>query len=147
MTKLKLRNFSFGKGIFLILLLFTSLTVVNQAAQAKTRTVLVEVFYLPHRPAEAVVMDIERLVAKFPGVEMKKFSFEDPANGKLLKKYGLTAHMPVVVFIDGKNEFTISGRSFHLKNFPKGNAFVPMFEGSWTYEDIEAILKSAIKGR
>jgi len=142
MTKLKPRDFSFVKGVFFILLFLTSLSIVNITAQAKTRTVLMEVFYLPHRPAEAVVTDIERLVEKFPGVEMKKYSFEDPANGKLLKKYGLTEHMPVAVFIDGKNEFTISGRSFQLKNFPKGNTFVPMFEGSWTYQDIETILNT-----
>ncbi|MBN1957538.1 MAG: hypothetical protein JW773_04980 [Desulfuromonadales bacterium] len=120
-------------------LLLASLAVSLQPGRAEAAE-LVEIFYLPHRPAEAVVKDVERIVAKFPGVATKKFSFEDAANRNLLKKYGLTTHMPIAVFIDGKNEFTIEGRSFQLKNFPKGNAFVPMFEGSWTYQDIETIL-------
>lgn len=144
MTDLKPRTFSFGE-VSLFVLALLSLIAMHQTARAKAGPVLVEVFYLPHRPAEAVVTDIERLVAKFPGAQMKKLSFEDPANDALAKKYGLTAHMPVAVFIDGKNEFTIDGRSFQLTNFPKGNSFIPMFEGSWTYQDIETILKMSQK--
>jgi len=121
------------------MLLIAGLIVIPRPAQAEGAK-LVEIFYLPHRPAEAVVRDVEQVVSKFPGVAIKTFSFEDPANRNILKKYGLTAHMPVAIFIDGKNEFTIAGRSFQLINFPKGNAFVPMFEGSWTYQDIETIL-------
>lgn len=145
MKKAKRLERSVINAVTVFLLIYSILIGMSGPISAKETAVLVEIFYLPHQPAEAVVRDIEGIVGGFAGVKVKKYSFEDPANRKLLEKYGLKEHTPVAVFIDGKNEFIIEGRRFSLKNFPKGNAFVPMFEGSWTYQDIEAILETAIQ--
>lgn len=103
---------------------------------------LVEIFYLPHRPAEAVVSDVKAVLESHQEFEVRTYSFEDPGSRKLLKRYGLTGHMPVAIFINGKNEFPVAGRSITLRNFPRGNAFVPTFEGEWSYQDLEQILQS-----
>jgi hypothetical protein len=55
--------------------------------------------------------------------------------------------MPVVIFINGRNEFTLGARKVVFKNFPKGNAFVPMFEGNWSYQDLDSVLSTAGKSK
>jgi hypothetical protein len=124
-----------------------ALAFASGPSSAGDAPVLVEIFYLPHRPAEAVVRDVEGVASRFKGVTVRKYSFEDPGSRKLLEKYGLRDHTPIAIFINGKNEFTVGGMSISLRNFPRGNSFVPMFEGGWTYGDNEGILSSALEER
>jgi hypothetical protein len=117
-----------------------------QAAAARA-AIEVEIFYLPHRPAIVVVDKVAQVAAEFKDVVLKKYSFEDRVAVKLLKKYKMTDHMPVAIFINGRDSFTVNGRSLRLINFPKGDAFVPMFAGEWDYPDLRAILKELAGGK
>jgi hypothetical protein len=105
-----------------------------------------EIFYLPHRPAQEVVSKVEKVAAEFNNIDIKKYSFDDPDADKLLKKYNLHEHMPVAIFINGQNNFTVKGQKISLRNFPKGDAFVPMFAGVWDYGDLRIILKEISGG-
>jgi len=136
-----------GVKLTAVLLILMAVACTSGPSSAGETEVLVEIFYLPHRPAEAVVGDVEGIAGRFKGVTVREYNFEDPKSRKQLENYGLREHMPVAIFINGKNEFTVGGKKITLRNFPKGNSFVPMFEGSWTYKDIEAILTSAQRGR
>ena len=102
----------------------------------------VEIFYLPHPPAVAIVKKVEPIIAEFPKFQVKEFSFDDPGAKSVIEKYNLTEHMPIVIFIGGKDTFTVGDKSIELKNFPKGDAFAPSFEGGWSYEDLRAVLKT-----
>lgn len=101
---------------------------------------LVEIFYLPHAPAEAIVQKVEPIIAKYPNYTVKKYGFEDSANKQKIADYNLVSHAPIAIFIGGKNSFTIDGKTISLINFPKGDAFIPSFEGEWSYEDLGKIL-------
>jgi hypothetical protein len=99
-----------------------------------------EIFYLPHRPAMTVVGKVEQVAGEFAQVIVRKYSFDDPQSRQAIHKYHMTEHMPVAVFINGSDSFTVDGRALRLRNFPKGDAFVPMFAGEWDYADLRAIL-------
>ena len=116
-------------------------------ATAMAASGVVEIFYLPHPPAEAVVKDVEAVLKKHDQFKVAKYSFDDPESKKILAKYNLREHMPVVIFINGQNEFTLGKRKVTFKNFPKGNAFVPMFEGNWSYRDLDGVLSAVGKGK
>lgn len=134
-----------GRTIIIIgLISFFGLISSSRAMAASN---LVEIFYLPHAPAEAVVRDVEGIMKKYGQFSVAKYSFEDPKSRNMIGKYKLTEHMPVVIFVNGKNEFSTGNRKVILKNFPKGNSFVPMFEGNWSYQDFEAVLQAVIRGK
>lgn len=132
-----------GKTLFLLL----SLTMFFQAGQVLAADILLDIFFLPHRPAQEVVAEAEKVAAEFKNIVIKKHSFDDPATKKLQKKYNLTGHMPVAIFINGQNTFTVKGKKISLRNFTKGNAFVPMFAGEWDYSDLRIILKKISGGK
>ncbi len=104
-------------------------------------TTLIEIFFLPHRPALDVVTKVEKIAAEFDNMVIKKYNFNDPAAKTLLKKYNLTGHIPVAIFINGQNTFTVNGEKIILRNFTRGNAFVPTFAGEWDYDDLRVILQ------
>ncbi len=112
-----------------------------QTGQTLASDTLIDIFFLPHRPALEVVNEVEKVMAQFSNIEIKKYSFEDPAAKSLVKKYKLKGHTPVAIFINGQNTFVVKGGKISLKNFPKGNSFVPMFAGKWNYEDLQSILQ------
>jgi hypothetical protein len=111
------------------------------ASAASGVDIQIEIFYLPHPPALAVVSEVEKVAAEFKEVTITKYIFDDPDVAKLLKKYSLTDHMPVAIFINGQNNFTVNGQKIGLQNFPKGNTFVPTFAGAWDYNDLRIILQ------
>ena len=127
------------KNILGVLVLFC-LALGLQTAPAQAPDIEMEIFYLPHRPALNVVDKVEKLVADFANVIIRKYNFDDPDSEKLVEKYRLTEHMPVAIFINGKDRFTVNGHDLRLRNFPKGDSFVPTFSGEWDYPDLRAIL-------
>lgn len=129
--------------IFLLFLVTSSLFIScarktgNNAGQTT-----VDIFYLPHPPAEAIVKKVDAILQKFPSIKVNKYNFSDPKNARRIEAHNLREHTPVAIFINDKNRFTIEGRTVEFKNFPRGDAFVPTLEGSWTYGDFEKVLTS-----
>jgi hypothetical protein len=123
------------------LLCLLVITLFFQVTQVQAADTLIDIFFLPHQPALAIVSEVEKVAAEFDSIVIKKYSFEDPATAKLLKEYNLTDHTPVAIFINGQNTFTVEGKKISLRNFTKGNAFVPMFAGEWDYSDLRFILQ------
>jgi len=116
-------------------------TVAKQTAKNQTvEKNLIEIFYLPHPPALAIVQKVEPIIAEFPNFKVVKYNFDDPASKNKITAYHLINHSPIAIFIGGKNSFTINGKTVSLINFPQGDAFIPSYEGSWTYEDLKTIL-------
>jgi hypothetical protein len=131
----------------LITFLFAAVVLALPVGSAFGADIQIEVFYLPHRPAMEVVSKVENVAAEFNIIDLKKYSFDDPGAEKLLKQYDLREHMPVAIFINGENSFTVNGQMIRLRNFPKGEAFVPMFAGEWDYADLRAILQEMSGGK
>ncbi|MGD9809327.1 MAG: hypothetical protein AB7E76_03285 [Deferribacterales bacterium] len=118
---------------------FISVFVFLVSLTAFAAPVNIEIFFLPHRPAVAVVEKIEQALTGLDYITIKKYSFDDKAAKKLIDKYNLHDHMPVAVFINGSDTHKANGKDITFRNFPKGDAFVPSFEGVWSYSDIRHV--------
>ena len=101
---------------------------------------LVEIFHLPHAPAVAVVEQAKEIIKKYPEYVIKEYDFDNESSSSKVAEYGLEGHMPVAIFIGGINTFTIDGAQISFQNFPKGDSFIPGFEGPWGYDDLERVL-------
>lgn len=119
----------------------------SDAVSAYGSNIKMEIFYLSHRPALTVVGKVEKIAAEFKNIVTSKYDFEDPASTQLLKKYKLAGHMPVAIFINGQNSFTVDGKKISLQSFPRGDAFVPTFAGEWDYADLKKILDNISGGK
>ena len=131
----------------LMLCIYAAVGLALPAQSVFGADIQMEVFYLPHPPAMAVVSKVEDVAAEFNNVILNKYSFDDPSAEKLLTQYDLQDHMPVAIFLNGHNSFTLNGQKIVLRNFPKGDPFVPMFAGSWDYTDLRLILEGMNGGK
>ena len=128
-------------GGYYLLVPKSPVTLQNQKADKH----LVEVFHLSHAPAVAVVDKVEEIIKKHPEYTLKRYDFDDPKSNAKVTQYGLEGHMPVAIFIGGKNTFTFGGKQVSFQNFPKGDAFIPSFEGPWSYENLKEVLSNPDK--
>jgi hypothetical protein len=117
----------------------------SQSESQKVEKNLVEVFYLPHPPVDPIREKIKNILEKFPDYKLKEYDFYNDNNKQKIESYNLVGHIPVAIFIDGKDSFLINGQKITFKNFPKGDAFVPTLEGSWSYDDLEKVLANPDK--
>jgi len=122
-------------------ILLMTVAVLSSCSNPHSNRTIVEVFYLPHAPAEEVVNRIRAMVAKRNDVELLKYSFDDPATAALAKSYKIEGHMPVAVFIDGRDTYEVNGKKIVFINFPTDSSFAPTgFTGNWSYADIQKVL-------
>lgn len=101
---------------------------------------LIEIFFLPHPPAQAIVDQVKTVLSKYPQFTVVEYDLTDTNNSAKIAEYNLVDHTPIAIFINGTNSFTIEGRNISLTNFPQGDAFVPTLEGTWNYSDLDKIL-------
>ena len=107
----------------------------------RDKDIVMEIFFLPHAPALRVVDKVEEIASIYEGIIVKKYDFEDPKTKKILKKYKINGHIPVAIVINGQSLFVVKGKEIRLWNFPKGDAFVPIYSGEWDYPDLHTILQ------
>ena len=129
-----------GRVPVLPILVALFVLLVFQAGPARAAEIALEIFYLPHRPAMEVVKKVEKIAGEFAGVTIRAYDFENPESRAAIDSHHLTEHMPVAMFVNGRDDFTVENRTVLLRNFPKGDSFVPMYAGEWDYDDLRAIL-------
>jgi hypothetical protein len=127
--------------VVLTILLLLSAFLSGCARAPQADKTVVEILYLPHPPVKAVMTQVDSVLVRHPGLDVRKVSFDDPDSQALIDKYKLTGHTPIAIFINGRNQFNVAGRQVIFRNFPKNNSFLPPgMGGNWDYKDLEAVL-------
>jgi len=129
-----------ASSFILIMLLFSTSALI-----AANNKVTVEIFYLPHPPALKVVDRVETLLRNHAISNIIKYNLDDKKNETEIKNHDMKGHTPVTIFINGKNQFQLDSQTVILTNFPKSDAFVPMFKGDWDYPQLDEILRRELQ--
>jgi hypothetical protein len=107
-------------------------------------TVLVDIIALNHPPLRPVLTQVDQLLAGYGDkVHVTHYDFDTPQGEEFAKSKGLSGHTPLVIFIDGKDTFSLDGRTLNFRSFPQGAGTGMVAEGQWTVADLDAVLKQA----
>lgn len=110
------------------------------AATLAENPVQIDVLYMDHGPMQPT---LRKLRALFPAygnrVAIIWYDFESEAAERFKSKMGIKQHTPLVIWIDGKSQWTSNGHSITFKGFPTGSG-PSVFQGQWTIEDLSVIL-------
>lgn len=101
----------------------------------------VEIIYLAHPPVQPIVDEISAIVRE-QGIEPVIYNFDSSEGKEFAKDKKITEHVPIVIYIDGKNEFEVAGQQVKFYSFPADiDGAFPVQGGSWTSEDLIAVLQ------
>jgi len=108
---------------------------------------VVEIIAFAHPPVHSALKPLrEWLATQGTRLKVVEIDMETPAGEKRLKAVGVTGHVPVVVLIDGQHRHQrADGSSVDLVSFPAGPGTPAGVKGTWSAEDVQAILNLRLK--
>jgi hypothetical protein len=112
------------------------------APQPAPGVVSVDVIALNHPPLQPVLTELDQILAPYGDrIHVTHYDFDTPDGANFASKMGLSGHIPLVIFIDGKDTFTLDGRKVTFESFPQGEGTGIVADGAWTMADVDAVLK------
>ena len=122
-----------------IVFVLISISLMAFAAQK----VSVEILYMNHGPLQSTLKEIDTICAQYNDkITVSRYDFDSAEGEKFKTKKGINQHVPLVIWIAGKNTVSIKGKEILFSGFPTGSG-PESFQGKWTMEDLRAALNSA----
>jgi hypothetical protein len=113
------------------------------AAALPAPPVSVEILYMNHGPLLSTLKAIRELCNGYgKAVAVSWYDFESPEGEKFMAKKGVHQHLPLVIWIAGKETVKVEGKEIQFVGFPTGSG-PPSFQGKWTLEDLRGALDEA----
>jgi hypothetical protein len=123
-----------------ILVLFSVPFTVFAAKEVK-----VEVLYMNHGPLQSSLQQIKDIFSRYGNnITVSWFDFETKEGEQFMAKKGITQHLPLVIWLDGKSALPVNGKEIKFVGFPTG-AGPAAFQGKWTMEDLRNALDQVTK--
>jgi len=102
--------------------------------------VKVEVLYMNHGPLLESLQQIKNVFSQYGSkITVSWYDFETKEGEQFMVKKGLTQHIPLVIWLDGKPALTVNGKEIKFVGFPTGSGPLP-FQGKWTMNDLRTAL-------
>jgi len=102
--------------------------------------VQIDVLYMNHGPMQPTLRDLRALFPQYGDkIMVSWYDFESDAGERFRSKMGISQHIPLVIWVDGRSELTSNGRTIKFEGFPSGSG-PSFFQGKWKLEDLAVIL-------
>jgi hypothetical protein len=120
---------------FVVLVLFSIPFTLFAAKEVK-----VEVLYMNHGPLLPSLEQIKQVFSKYGNkITVSWYDFESKEGEQFMAKKGVTQHVPLVIWMDGKFTILVNGKEIKFVGFPTGSG-PAFFQGKWTMDDLRQAL-------
>ena len=104
------------------------------------KEVKVEVLYMNHGPLLDSLEQIKKVFSQYGSkITVSWYDFETKEGEQYMAKKGITQHVPLVIWLDGKSALEVNGKEIKFVGFPTG-AGPAAFQGKWTMDDLRGAL-------
>jgi hypothetical protein len=104
------------------------------------KEVKVEVLYMNHGPLQPSLQQIRDIFSKYGDrIAVSWYDFETKEGEQFKAKKGITQHVPLVIWLDGKSSVPVNGKEIKFVGFPTGSG-PDFFQGKWTMNDLRVAL-------
>jgi len=104
------------------------------------KEVKVEVLYMNHGPLLDSLEQIKKVFSQYGSkITVSWYDFETKEGEQFMAKKGVTQHVPLVIWMDGKYSIPVNGKEVKFVGFPTGSGPI-FFQGKWTMEDLRVVL-------
>jgi hypothetical protein len=118
-----------------VLVLFSIPVSVFAAKEVK-----VEVLYMNHGPLQSSLEQIKNIFLQYGAkINISWYDFESKEGEQFMANKGVTQHVPLVIWLDGKFALPVNGKEIKFVGFPTGSG-PAFFQGKWTMDDLRKVL-------
>jgi hypothetical protein len=109
------------------------------------KEVKIEVLYMNHGPLMESLDQVKKVFAQFGDkITVSWYDFESKEGEQFMAKKGITQHVPLVIWMEGKSAIPVNGKEVKFIGFPTGSG-PAFFQGKWTMDDLRAALTQITK--
>jgi len=120
--------------LVVLVLFFIPLTLVA------AKEVKVEILYMNHGPLLPSLEQIKKVFSQYGGkLTVSWYDFETKEGEQFMAKKGITQHVPLIIWLDGKSAVPVNGKEINFTGFPTGSG-PAFFQGKWTMDDLRQAL-------
>jgi hypothetical protein len=102
--------------------------------------VQIDVLYMNHGPMQPTLRDLRALFPQYGDkIIVSWHDFESDEGEHFKSKMGISRHIPLVIWVDGRSELMNNGRTIKFEGFPTGSG-PSFFQGKWKLEDLVSVL-------
>ncbi len=103
--------------------------------------VRLDILYLNHGPLRPTIRKLHALIDQYPGKVQTHWLDADKSDGRAFEKeHGIHGHVPLLILVDGRKDFVVSGKSVVFEGFPSGSGPFKEVEGNWSLADLQHLL-------
>ncbi len=125
-----------------VAMVFSLSGVVSMAPAAKP--LQIDVLYMDHGPLQPTLKDMRELFSRYGArVDVSWHDFESDEGAVFMKKKGISQHVPLKIWLNGKDGATLNGEEVTFSGFPTG-AGPLFFQGKWTVSDLQKAIDQII---
>jgi len=129
----------------IIIPLVVSILFTFAFAGVAAQKVTVEILYMNHGPLLSTLKNIDNACAQYKEkITVFRYDFESEEGERFMNKKGVHQHVPLMIWIDGKNAVPVNGREIKFIGFPTGSG-PASFQGKWTIDDLRNALNAATR--
>jgi hypothetical protein len=122
--------------VFCLAVLLFTVPVTSFAA----KEIKVEVLYMNHGPLQEPLQQIKTVFSRYESkIIVSWHDFKTGEGEQFMAKKGITQHIPLVIWLDGKSALSVNGKEVKFSGFPTGSG-PAFFQGKWTMEDLKSAL-------
>jgi hypothetical protein len=129
------------KCMILLVLLFSLL--MSMPVLAGGRVVEVDILYMNHGPMKPTIDNLKELFSRYgDNINPRWHDFETQEGEKFMTTKGIHQHVPLMIWVNGKNTVQIEGSPCSFSGFPSGSG-PEFFQGKWTLDSLAKALDAA----
>ncbi len=104
------------------------------------KEVKVEVLYMNHGPLQQSLQQMRDIFSKYGNkLTVSWYDFETREGEQFMAKKGITQHVPLIIWLEGKYALPLNGKEIKFVGFPTGSG-PAAFQGKWTMDDLRSAL-------
>lgn len=118
--------------------------LIAPTASFSENPVQIDVLYLNHGPMQPTIRDLQALFPQYGDkIMVSWYDFDSDEGQRFKSKMGISHHIPLVIWVDGRSELTNNGRKIKFQGFPTGSG-PSFFQGKWKLEDLAGVLDQVV---
>ena len=107
----------------------------------------IDVLYMNHGPLQPTLERMRDTFALYGDkVQVNWYDFESQEGAAFMARKGISNHVPLEIWLDGKDTLALGGRQVRFSGFPTG-AGPDFFQGRWTLDDLGKAIDALTTGR
>ncbi len=129
--------------VFVVFALVLAVLCVGARGAHAATPVKVDVLYMNHGPLMDTINKMKNLFSTYgKQVNVSWHDFDTKEGEEFMAKMGIKQHVPLIIWIDGKEKVVVGARQLTFAGFPTGSG-PATFQGKWTMDDLKAALDQA----